>query len=68
VDDIDSMEIDLLDSRYPSDHYITKMPSWHANIYTSLTTRLIAMVKLVSESVTRDCLVSAVFAKLVAQY
>jgi hypothetical protein len=62
------MEINLLDPSYPSDHYVAKMMSWLANIYTGLTEQLIAMEKLVSESATRDCLATAAFPGLIAQY
>jgi hypothetical protein len=67
-DTTDPMEIDLLDLSYPSDHYVTKMPSWLANNYTSLTEQLTAIEKLVSKSVTRDRLATAAFPILIAQY
>jgi hypothetical protein len=63
-DDSDPMEIDLFGPSYLSDHYVTKMPSWLANIYTSLTERLIAKEKLVSESITKNYLVTITFAGL----
>jgi hypothetical protein len=53
-DATDPIEIDLLDPSYLSDHYVTKIASWLANIYTGLIKRLTAMEKLVSESETRD--------------
>jgi hypothetical protein len=62
------MEIDLLDLSYLSDHYVTKMLSWLANIYLGLTEWLIAMKKLVSKLATRDHLATAVFSGLIAQY
>jgi hypothetical protein len=62
------MEIDLLDPSYPSNYYVVKMPSWLANVYTSLTEMLIAIEKLVSESATRDCLATAAFPGLNVQY
>jgi hypothetical protein len=64
----DPMEIDFIDPSYPSDHYVTKMPSWLANIYSRLTERLTAMEKLVWESATRDCLATTAFPGLMAQY
>jgi hypothetical protein len=67
-DTTDPMESDLLDLTYRADHYMAKILSWLVNIYTGLTERLIAMEKLVSELVTRDCLATAMFPGLIAQY
>jgi hypothetical protein len=68
-DATDPMEIDLLDPSYLSDHYVAKMPSWLANIYTGLTERLTAIEKLVSNRQSGmlsnyyvswlDCIISA---------
>jgi hypothetical protein len=62
------MEVDILDPNYPSNHYVAKMPSWLANIYTSLTERLTAMKKLVSELATKDGMATATFPGLITQY
>jgi hypothetical protein len=64
----DPMDIDLLNPCYPSNHYVAKMLSWGAHIYTSLSARLTAMERLVSESATMDCFANAEFACLIAHY
>jgi hypothetical protein len=64
----DLMEIDYLDSDYLFNHYIAKILSWLAKINTSLTQRLMAIEKLVSESVSRGYLLMTIFPSLIAQY
>jgi hypothetical protein len=64
-DATNSIEIDFLDSSYRSDHYVVKMQSWLANIYSGLTKKLTAIEKLVVESVTRDRVAIAAFPGLI---
>jgi hypothetical protein len=64
----DPMEIDLIDPSYLSDHYVTKIPSWLANIYTGLTKQMTAIEKLVWESPSMDRLATTTCPSLIVQY